>query len=128
MIIEKHSILVIEDDTPLREAIVMKLKHTGFSVIPAATAEDGMLMLGSIKPDMIWLDMLLPGMSGLQFLENLRKNEVYKTIPVIIVSALSDTSHVRKAFELNVVDFVTKIDHPIKEIVDQINNYFEKQD
>ncbi len=125
---EEHTILVVEDDLPLREAVVLKLKAAGFRVVPAATAEDGMVLLSSLHLDFIWLDMFLPGMSGLQFLEHLRENENYKNIPVIIVSAYSSNDKIKRAFELNIFNFVTKIDHPIKDIVGQISSYFKKEE
>ncbi len=125
---EEHTILVVEDDLPLREAVVLKLKAAGFRVVPAATAEDGMVLLSSLHLDFIWLDMFLPGMSGLQFLEHLRENENYKNIPVIIVSAYSSNDKVKRAFELNIFNFVIKIDHPIKDIVGQISSYFKKEE
>ncbi len=124
---DKWTILVVEDDVPLREAVVMKLQKEGFKVVPAGTAEDGILLLDSIQPDFIWLDMLLPGMSGLQFLEHLRENCVYKDIPVMIVSASTSSDKIKKAFELNVVSYMAKIDHPIKEIVEQVRAFFDNK-
>lgn len=122
-----NTILVVEDDLPLREAVVMKLKKAGFRVIPASTAEDGILLLSSVEPNFIWLDMLLPGMSGLQFLEYIRKSEAHKDIPVMIVTASTGPEKVKRAFELNIFDFITKIDHPIKDIVNQITEYFDSK-
>lgn len=116
--------MVVEDDVPLREAIDIKLRKEGFRVVVAGDGEQAINLLSSIRPDYIWLDMLLPGMSGLQFLEYLRSSEINKDVPVLIVSASSGPDKIKKAFELNIVNYVTKIDHPIKEIVDNIRTYF----
>lgn len=125
---QNHTILVIEDDLPVQEAVQMKLIKAGFRVLVTTSAEDGMLILASSKPDFIWLDMLLPGMTGLQFLEFLRSHELYREVPVMIVSAFDNPDKVKKAFELNVVNYMTKIDHPIKDIVDEVSSYFENKD
>lgn len=123
---QQKTILIIEDDLPLREAAQMKLEKAGFKVLATSSAEEGIKLLSSNTADFIWLDVLLPGMSGLSFLEYLRESEVYKNLPVMIVSASANPSKVKRALELNVVDFVTKTDRPLRDIVSQVTGYLEK--
>lgn len=118
-------ILVVEDDESLGQAIVFKLERAGFSPILCTTAEKGLALLADKTPDFIWLDILLPGMSGLDFLQTLRKNPIYQKIPVMIVTASLGQDRMKSALELNVVDVVIKSDHELKDIVDAVEGYFE---
>lgn len=123
----KHTILIVEDDLALQEAVSMKLSRAGFNVVLANSAEIGINHLSENKIDFIWLDMYLPGMSGLQFLEQIRQINTHKDTPVMIVSACSSDESIKRAFELNILNFVSKIDHSIKEIVSLVCNHFSNE-
>lgn len=120
----KRTILLIEDDQALAEAIEKKLEHAGFDVAVAFSAESAIAWEKTHVPDFVWLDMLLPGMSGLEYLEHLRKDERLKNIPVLMVSVSTGPEKVKRAFELNIIDFVSKADHDIKDVVGQVTGYF----
>ena len=124
---EKTTILIVEDDVALLEAIEMKLAKSGFNVIAMQTAEDAITWLDGNIPDLIWLDMLLPGMSGLDFLEYLRKHKEFEKIPVLVVSVSARPEKMKRAFELNIIDFVSKSEHDIKDLVEQVTVYFAVQ-
>ena len=79
------TILVIEDDKSLSRIIILKLKDFGYKVLASEDAEGAFEILQKNKPDLIWLDIYLPGMNGLEFLEHLRKNPETKDIKVVIV-------------------------------------------
>lgn len=118
------TILIVEDDLSLAEAIHLKLSHAGFEAAMMVSAEAAVGWLKEHTPDFIWLDMLLPGMSGLDFLEYLRSNEKYKNIPVLIVSVSTGPEKMKRALELNIIDFISKADHDIKDVVGQVSAYF----
>lgn len=120
----KHTILIVEDDLALQEVVSMKLSRVGFDVVLANSAESGISHLNDNKIDFIWLDMYLPGMSGLQFLEQIRQINTHKDTPVMIVSACSSNESIKRAFELNILNYVSKIDHSIKDIVSLVCNHF----
>lgn len=122
---QPKTILIIEDDQALTEAISLKLDRAGFQPIMMISAELAMQWLSDHIPDLIWLDILLPGMSGIDFLEYLRKDERYRSIPVLIVSVSSGPDKMKRAFELNIIDFISKSDHEIKDVVGQVSAYFE---
>jgi len=121
------TILVVEDDAALQRAILFKLQKEGFKVLAASCAEEARIILESTKPDLIWLDMLLPGMGGLQFLELLRKKPEYKAIPVIVVSVSYSRERIKKAFELDIIDYIVKSQHELKDIVEKVKNYLSNQ-
>jgi DNA-binding response OmpR family regulator len=120
-----RKILVIEDEEFLLNAVTAKLKHEGFIVVGVKDAEEGLAELAKDGISLIWLDLLLPKMSGLDFLFKLRQNEKYVKIPVIIVSNLDDTDKIRRAFELNVVDYKVKAQTDLGQTIEEIKAYLE---
>lgn len=122
-----RTILVVEDDLALAEAIKMKLERDGFTVASMVSAESAITWITDHIPDLIWLDMLLPGMSGLDLLEYLRQHERFKEIPVLMVSVSTGPEKIKRAFELNIIDFISKGDHDIKDVVGQVSAYFSGQ-
>lgn len=118
------TILVVEDELPLQHAVVFKLEQSGFSVSAVATAEGALNELKTHRPDLIWLDLLLPGMNGLQFLEVLRSTPGYKDIPIMIVSVLNDQRRIKKAFELNVVDYTIKSQASLESAITKVKTFF----
>lgn len=127
MKLDRFTILIVEDDLALQEAVKMKLERSGFGVVATASAEKGIEELNAKQVDFIWLDMMLPGMNGLQFLEQIRQVGAYKEIPVMIVSAYTSDENVEKAYSLNILNFITKLDHSIKDIVSEVSVYFENK-
>src|SRR3989338_1546783 len=110
------TILVIEDEVALQDAISIKLKNEGLRCIQAFRAEEGLAFLDKEMPDLIWLDLLMPGMGGFAFLEKLRQNPTWKNIPVMIVSVSASQEKIRRAFELNVIDYLVKSQYELGDI------------
>lgn len=116
----RKTILIVEDEVPLNEAIKLKLEKRGYRALQAFNAEQGVEILKKEKPDFIWLDFLLPGMNGLEFLEHIRKDPAHRDAKVAIVSVSADF-HKRQAAEaLGVVDYIIKADHRLDDIVTRI--------
>lgn len=101
-------ILSIEDNPDLLELIKLVLRHAPTEVIPAQDAEAAWQILQTTTPDLILLDMMLPGMSGLDFLAQLRADERFRTVPVIVLSIRSDINFRRRAQELGVYRYLLK--------------------
>src|SRR5690606_29907385 len=87
---ESVKVLLIEDDVRVRELYELVLKMDEYQVITAETGEDGIEKAKSEQPDLIFLDIRLPGMNGLEVLEILRQDEQTSAIPVVILSNLDD--------------------------------------
>jgi CheY-like chemotaxis protein len=113
-------VLVIEDEVPLREAIVLKLKKSGLEICAVGTAEAALEAMEKELPDFIWLDLLMPGMGGLTFLEQIRSDERYRNIPVMIVSVSAGPEKMKRAFELNIVDYVVKSEYTLESIIHKV--------
>ena len=102
-------ILVIEDEEAIRELVVLALESAGYhTVMSAANGEDGLKLAQVHLPDLVILDLMLPGIDGLEVCRQLKNNELTKAIPVIILSAKSDESDVVLGLELGAADYVTK--------------------
>lgn len=116
----KNKVLVIEDEPSLQEAARLKLEREGIEVFSASTGEDGLKLLKEKKPDLLWLDILLPGMNGLEVLRQVRENPETKALPVIILSVSSGPDKIKQAFGLGVVDYMVKSQYTLEDVVKKV--------
>ncbi len=100
-------ILVIEDVPEMSDLISLYLKKSGMNVTACTTAEEALEKLKDFKPDLVLLDLNLPGMSGFEFLEKFRSNQS-AAIPVVIVSARDADEDIIKGLGIGADEFVTK--------------------
>ena len=102
------SVLII-DDTPDNIQIVGHfLKQAGLNISVAPNAETAEQLLTKIKPDLILLDVMLPGIDGFQFCEKLKANDQTKDIPIVFITIKSDIQDLIKGFEVGGVDYIEK--------------------
>ncbi len=113
-------ILIVEDDKLLREMMSRKLKKEGFEVFIVTNGEDGEEKVREAKPDVILLDLILPGISGFEVLERVKKDEELKHIHVIILSNLGQKSEIQKGKDLGAEDFLVKAHFTPAEVVEKI--------
>jgi len=119
----KKKILMVEDDRFLREIAAKKLEVEGFVVISATGGTEALEYLGKNgKPDIIILDLILPGMSGFEILEKVKQDENLKNIPVIILSNLGQEEDIEKAKKLGAADYLVKAHFSFAEIVQKIHD------
>lgn len=121
----KRTVLLVEDDKALNRAITLKLEKKGHRVISTFRAEDALEVLQSEHSniDIVWLDLLLPGMNGVEFLFEFNKHEEYKTIKVVMVSVSGREESKSVALELGVVDYLVKSDYELDTLVDKVLGY-----
>jgi len=120
--LDQKTILVVEDEKPLLEAIHIKLEKSGFSVVTARTAEQAYNLLeDSVKIDIIWLDHYLLGKeNGLDLVVKIKNNEKYKTIPIFIVSNTASANKVKSYINLGVNKYYTKSNYRLDDIIADI--------
>ncbi len=123
---ENGQVLLIEDDIFMRELFVKGFHNAGFTVDAAPDAETGLEKLDKKIPDIILLDLLLPGKNGFEFLEEIKQNNSYRHIPVIIVSNLGSKGDVDRAKDLGAADFLVKANSTIDEIITKTKKFIEK--
>jgi DNA-binding response OmpR family regulator len=116
----KPEVLLVEDEPSLLEAIAFKLHQKGVSILSAKSGEEALEILKDHTPVLVWLDVLLPGLSGLDVLERMRQDERLKEMPVVMVSVLAGPEKIKHAFDLGAMDYIVKSDNPIDVIVDQV--------
>lgn len=115
-----NNILIIEDEEELREIIKYNLENNGFGVQESSNANDALILMEDYLPDLILLDLMLPGLKGENFLTLIKKNAKYKSIPVIIISAKNKEEDIVKAIESGADDYLVK-PFSLKVLVAKIN-------
>lgn len=106
---ETHTILVVDDDPALQKLVVSLIRRAGMETLSAVDAHEAVQHLeGDILPDLILLDLMLPEISGIQFLKKIRAKEDYNSVPVIILSALADPEQIREGLESGADRYLTK--------------------
>lgn len=123
MVNEKKTVLIIEDDPLLVKMYTTKLSMEGFGV---EVAEDGEAGLGKAlgnSIDFILLDIMMPKLSGIDLLVQLRQNPKGKNIPVIVMSNLIDEEKAKKARDLGVKEFLVKANLTPSQVVAKIRQY-----
>ena len=113
------NILVVEDEDAIREMLMMVLEQAGFMPIAAADAEEAQKVLDDNLPDLILLDWMLPGISGVEWARRLKKEPIYRDIPIILLTARGEEEDKVRGLEIGADDYVSKPFSP-KELVARI--------
>ncbi len=115
-----NKILVIEDDSFLQGLVASKLAKEGYAVVTAASGEEAVKVADEQKPNLILLDLVLPGMDGFEVLTKIRKNEALKKTPVIVFSNLAEEKDMSRARDLGANDFMIKSNFTLDELAVKI--------
>jgi len=115
-------ILIVEDDKFLRELIVKKMSNEGYEVVEAADGEQGLQKIKEDKPDLILLDLILPGIDGFEVLAQKKEDPFIAAIPVIVLSNLGQKEDVDKGLNLGAVDYLIKAHFTPGEIIEKVRN------
>ncbi|MEN9558705.1 MAG: hypothetical protein RL141_1074 [Candidatus Parcubacteria bacterium] len=118
--LQQKTILVVEDDQALQEALKLKLVQAGFAVTTAGSGEEALEAVKKQRPTLISLDILLPRMNGLEFLQIIRKDPALSDVPVVVLSVSAGMEKIKQAFGLNVTDYLIKSEYGIEELVKRL--------
>lgn len=113
-------ILIIEDESTLRKTMAEYLSAEKFEAVEAADGETGLELARKEIPDLILLDIILPKKNGLEVLEELKKDEKTKAIPVILLTNLESSEDIERAFEKGASTYLVKSDYRLEDIVRKI--------
>jgi two-component system phosphate regulon response regulator PhoB len=102
------NILLVEDEDDLRELVSFNVQNAGHTLVGTDNANDALMLLDEFLPDLILLDIMLPGLKGDQFLGLIRKNPSFASIPVMIISAKSSEEDIVRLLEAGADDYLTK--------------------
>jgi two-component system phosphate regulon response regulator PhoB len=112
-------ILVVEDEPSIAELLSVNLTHAGYTVSRALQADEALLALRNATPDLIILDWMMPGKSGVQFARELRSNPSTQAIPILMLTAKGEESDKVLGLDAGADDYVTKPFSP-KELVARV--------
>jgi two-component system phosphate regulon response regulator PhoB len=102
------NILIVEDEPAIQELLALNIIQAGHQPIRALTVEQAQLIMQETIPDLILLDWMLPGMSGIEFARKLKTDEVTKNIPIIMLTARGEEADKVRGLEVGADDYVTK--------------------
>jgi len=122
---KKKKILIVEDDRPLVKIILRTLNSGKFDIILAGESDEAIKKALVEKPDLIVLDILLPGKDGFNCLKELKQQPRLKNIPVMILSNLGQQEEIRRGLELGAVDYMIKADFSVSQIADKLAKYLK---
>ncbi len=101
-------ILIVEDEQPIREMVVFALSDAGFEVREAADARQAQASIAGRLPDLILLDWMLPGLSGIDFARRLKREELTREVPIIMLTARAEEEDKVQGLESGSDDYMTK--------------------
>jgi signal transduction histidine kinase/HPt (histidine-containing phosphotransfer) domain-containing protein len=104
----QHTVLLIDDNLFTRTPLVSVLEQADYAVVLGYCAEEAMKLLRTLTPDIILLDVMMPGMNGFSFCRKLKKDPKYQDIPVIFLTSLSQQTDIVKGFDAGGQDYIIK--------------------
>ena len=102
------TILIVEDEHAIREMVQFALFSAGYRIVEAADAREAQAAIGGQLPDLILLDWMLPGMSGIDYARRLKKAELTREIPIIMLTARAEEEDKIRGLEVGADDYITK--------------------
>src|SRR5208283_394826 len=112
-------ILVVDDESDIVDLVSSNLQREGYRVVPAYTGEEALDLVRTIRPDLMVLDLMLPGMQGLEVCRLVRANGEYSNMPIIILSARDSEVDRILGLEMGADDYITK-PFSVRELVSRI--------
>jgi len=116
----ERKILIVEDDEGIRRMVSFNLERAGFGVLEATDCREARIALADNRPDLVLLDWMLPDQSGPEFARALRRDEMTREIPVIMLTARSLEDDKLRGFESGIDDYITK-PFASRELIARIN-------
>lgn len=121
----KKNILLVEDDDFVRRAYKDGLLRAGFDVEMAIDGNEALKKTKSTHHDLIILDLVMPLKNGFEVLEELRKDQAFKKVPIFVISNLGQDTDVEKAMQLGATDYLVKNQFSMKQVVERIQKYLK---
>lgn len=104
----KETILIVDDEEDIIELIKYNLKNEGYDILTAQTGEQAIRIARHSRPDLIVLDLMLPGIDGLDVTKHLKKEDPTRDIPIVMLSAKGEESDIVAGLELGANDYISK--------------------
>lgn len=121
----KRLLLVIEDNPLLTGLYQAAFTKQGMEALFAQSGEEGLKLAREKKPQVVALDLLMPGISGLEVLKQLKQDPATKDIKVIIATVMSDERSKQAVLKLGAVDYIVKSDFKLEQVVERMMKHFD---
>lgn len=121
----EKKILLVEDDLLVRELYESELIRAGYQVTACSSGEDGIKALQQDHFDMALLDIMLPGINGLEILKQIKQNPQTKDIRVVLLTNLGHEAVIRSGFDLGAIGYLIKSSYNPDQIIREIANFFK---
>jgi two-component system, OmpR family, phosphate regulon response regulator PhoB len=106
---ERKRVLIVDDDPEIQMLVEHLLKRLGLETVVAGSAtEAARILRDTTLPDLMILDMMLPEVSGVEFLRQMRMKDMFQTLPVLVLSSLSEQEQIREALDAGADRYLTK--------------------
>ena len=119
----KKTVLVIEDDLFLIQAYKIKLEKENLEVWLASDGAEARKMLEKEPPNVVLLDLMLPGISGFDILESIRKDSRWMNVPVLILTNLGSPADIERGQALKATDYIIKANTKIEDIMSKVKKF-----
>jgi len=117
------TILVVDDEAAARHALTRLLRREGYETVAAGDGREALRALEAGTPDLVLLDVMMPGLDGLELLEILHAHPRWKALPVVVLTAVSDTHTVRRAEQLGAREYLVKASFSVAEMLGHVRRY-----
>lgn len=118
-------ILIVEDDRFFSMILKGRLEKEGFQVFQAFDGQEGLVIARQEVPDLIVLDLIMPKVSGFEFLQTIVSDPQLGAIPILVVSQLGQDSDVEKAKALGVREYYIKVQTSVEEFVERVKGFLQ---
>lgn len=120
-------ILLIEDDDFIREMYASELTKNGFEVSAFPNGEKGLDVLRMGQFDLVLLDIMLPGISGLEILKQLKQDPKTKQLKVVLLTNLGHETVIKQGFELGAIGYLIKSAYNPDQIINEVKDFIERK-
>lgn len=117
------TVLVVDDESGARRALIRLLTREGYETVGASDGREALQALEARTPDVILLDLMMPGMDGLELLEVLQRHPQWKALPVVVLTGLSDTQTVNRAQQLGARAYLVKATFSLADMLEHVKRY-----
>lgn len=122
---KRKKILIVEDETSSLQALKEAFEQQGYQVAAATNGEEALVMLQKDLPSIILLDIILPKMDGFEVLQQLKKNKTTQSIPVILLTNLSQPQDIERAIALGATTYLVKSEYQLEDIIHKVDEQLE---
>lgn len=120
-------VLIVDDEPVLRNVATTYFQQSGYEAKGAPDAETGLELAESWRPDVILLDIIMPGINGLELLHTLKTDPLTKNIPVFIFSNLDSEDEIAQALDMGATGYLTKANYSLEDVQKKVEEVLHKE-